>query len=112
MQQKISIVRGTTNTLNITVLDASGNPYNLSGGEAIVFGIKQQRSEDCLVVKRIATGSDGKYAVTLNPNDTLELAPGRYLYDVGLQSGNCYYNVIRPSNFEILENVTAWGDGT
>lgn len=112
MANKIEIVRGTTNRFSITVTDANDALYNLASGEKLVFGIKRKRSDiDCLVVKTVTSGNNGVYTIDLEPEDTEALDYGTHFYDVGLLSGEDYFNIIKPSTFEIVANVTKRGDG-
>lgn len=112
MAQKIEIVRGTTNTFQIAVTDAEGREYALVSGEKVVFGIKKNPEDDeAIFVKTITKGIDGIYVATIEASDTEDLDPGKYFYDVGLRSGDKYYNIIEPSTFMILPNITRWGDG-
>lgn len=112
--QRIEIVRGTTNTFSITLTDANDALYTLASGEVLVFGIKKTPELDAdPIVKKIATsGTDGVYSVTIDPADTSGLPIGSYWYDVGVQSGTKYFNIIKPSPFKIGKNVTKWGDGS
>lgn len=111
MAQRIEIVRGTTNTFAITVTDANNDLYELADGEVIKFGIKRKATDDePIFVKTATTGENGVYAITLAPSDTAALPYGKYLYDVGLQSGGAYHSIIEPTVFEILPNVTEWGE--
>lgn len=109
---KIEIVRGTTNTFDIPIKDANGQKYTLAADEKVVFGIKRHlKDAEPVFVKTVTAGSNGVYPVTIVPSDTEDLDPGRYFYDVGLQSGDDYFNVIEPSLFIIQSNVTKWGAG-
>lgn len=111
MAQRIEIVRGTTNTFAITVTDANNELYTLASAEKIKFGIKRKKEDaDPIFVKTAITGENGLYVITLAPSDTAELPYGKYLYDVGLQSGGAYHSIIEPTVFEILPNVTEWGE--
>lgn len=111
--QPIEIIRGTSNTYNITPTDADGNPYTLAVGEKLLFGVKQSTADkEPLFVKVITSGTDGVYPVELEPGDTAELACGRFVYDVGLESGTKFFNIIKPSPFVIQPSVTKWGDGS
>lgn len=114
MEQAIEIVRGTTNTFHITVTDASGGLYTPKSGDVLVFGIKKdpKKETELLVKKIISIAAAGTYAFTIDHNDTANLPVGQYWYDVGLQSGGRYLNVIEPSPFFVAANVTKWGDGT
>jgi len=112
MAQKIEIVRGTTNTFDITVRDTDGNEYTLADGEKVVFGIKRKLDDSkAIFAKTTTSGKDGVYTVTIEPADTEDLDPGRYFYDVGLLSGTQYYNVVKHKPFIIRANVTSRGDG-
>lgn len=111
MRQKIEIIRGTSNTFNIAVTDADGNPYTMADGDQIIFGVKEKPEAETLLVRKIALEcTDGVCTIELDPLDTLGLAYGRYVYDVGLETGFDYYNIIEASPFYIAPNVTRWGD--
>lgn len=111
MRQSIEIVRGTSNTLAIAVTDANSNPYTLQAGEVIVFGVKKNASdEDYVLLKTATQGADGVYNIEINPEDTAGVEPGEYVYDVGLESGVEYYNIIPLTKLLIVANVTKWGD--
>lgn len=111
-KQKISIVRGTTNTFAVAIEDEDGELYELESGEVLRFGIKRRAEDDEYIFELEATSSDadtdGAYPFALGPTDTIELPFGTYIYDVGLQSGDDYYNIIPPSDFVISKNVTSW----
>jgi hypothetical protein len=110
MVQKIEIIRCTTNTIQVSVSDASGIPYNLGVDEKIVFGLKvKPGDEDLLLVKTATPLGAGQFQIVLCPEDTEALAPGRYSYDVGLDTGADFFNVIEPSPFVIEANVTCRG---
>lgn len=113
MAHKIEVVRGTSNTFPITVTDADSIPYMLADGEKLLFGVKKEPSdEEYIILKTITSATDGEYVAELMPNDTIGMEYGRYVYDVGLESGENYYNVIEASPFVVQPNVTKWGDGS
>lgn len=110
MAQNIEIVRGTTNTIEVNVLDADGVAYTVVAGEKIIFGLKKKATDrDCILVKEASFYTVGSYLVGLKPADTAGLDFGRYVYDVGLQSGNDFYNIIPPSPLDIVAEITKWG---
>lgn len=111
MAQKIEIVRGTTNTMQITVYDANGAPYNLGSNERIVFGIKRnpEKEAEPLLVKTAEIIGEGLFSVKLCPEDTANMVCGAYFYDVGLDNGTDFFNVIEPNPFKIIGNVTHRG---
>lgn len=109
--QKVEIVRGTSNTFQILVYDADGRPYDLGSNERIVFGIKKDPDVETepMIVKTGEIIGNGMFTVKLCPEDTAELKCGAYFYDVGLDTGTDFFNVIEPSPFQILANVTHRG---
>ena len=111
MINKIEIVRGTTNPFSITVHDESGAIYALGSDEKIVFGVKRDPNDADFVVLKTAEfeADEGVFVVTLVPEDTLDLPCGTYYYDVGLQSGAHYFNIIKFSKFELVPNITRRG---
>lgn len=110
MDYTIRVVRGTTKTITIEPLDADGNPYSLADGDIVKFGVKAKAEDsEYLIYKEITESADGVCTVELAPGDTIGLNFGRHVYDVGLQSGDNYYNVIPVSAFVVAQNVTKWG---
>lgn len=109
-KQKISIVRGTTNTFAVAVADENGDAYTLGSGEVLRFGVKKRPGDaEYIFMKESAEpNTDGNYEFTIEVDDTAELAFGEYCYDVGLQSGTDYFNVIPASPFTVEANVTKW----
>lgn len=112
MMQGIDMVRGTTVPITVEITDANGSPYALASGEVVLFGIKKEATDAApIFCKAAVAGSEtGVYSVTIYPEDTLDLAPGRYYYDVGMESGGDFFNIIEPSPFMILPNITGKGD--
>lgn len=113
MAQKIEVVRGTTNIFNITVTNAEDGIYELLSGEKLLFGVKKnpEKEVDPIISKTVTAITDGVYVVTIDPEDTASLAFGKYFYDVGLESGSKFYNIIEASPFFVQPNVTKRGDG-
>lgn len=109
----LEIVRGTTNSFGITVLDEDGNNYSVEDGDVLVFGLKRnERDEERVLVKKITSSVTGEHYLEIQPEDTKNLATGQYYYDIGLQRGSfVFYNIIKSSPFIILPNVTKLGDG-
>lgn len=108
-KQAISVIRGTTNTFTVYVADENGDPYTLAAGEVLRFGVKAVPGEAEYILTKIMTSADAEgdgYVFTILPSDTAELGFGSYWYDIGLQSGNNYFNVVPASGFNILYNVT------
>ena len=114
MAKELSVVRGTTNTFGLAIEYANGDDFTLEPSQVLVFGLKRKpHDEECVLVKTINHSVDGAFYLELEPSDTAELEAGTYFYDVGLQHGDSvFYNVIKPSVFKILPNITELGDGS
>lgn len=113
MAKDIRMIRGTSRKFEISVTDAEGNPYTLSAGEKVIFGVKKQTTDDNLVICKVVTECTGGVCVVeLDPEDTANLAVGKYYYDVGLESKEDYYIIVELSVFNIAANITKWGDGS
>lgn len=112
MVQCIDIVRGTTLRIQLEIADANGTPRVLNSGERILFGVKKKTADEAAVfiLEAEAGETDGQYTVTIYPEHTMDMEHGRYYYDVGLESGGDFYNVVEPSGFNILPNITKRGD--
>lgn len=104
--QPITMVRGTTNTIRVTVADTNGNPYALSGGNRLIFGVKTNLNNSNCCIKKVITEGTGVYEFRLSPADTEHLPCKTLRYDVGLQIGQDYFPVIPCSPFTLTPNVT------
>lgn len=110
MLNRLEIVRGTTNIFQIEVVDANGTAYTLAANERIIFGVKKNAEDDELVFQQTADiVGVGLFKVKIDPEKTECLKCGKYSYDVGLESGEEYFNIIEPSTLVILPNVTFRG---
>ena len=109
--QNIEMVRGTTHAVAIGLSYASGAAYTLAHGEVLRFGVKRTYNSTEYLIEKELTSADlyaGDYVLVLRPADTEGLACGRYYYDIGLQSGADYFNVVKCSNFTLSQNITSW----
>lgn len=110
MKTDVEIVRGTTNTFEITVTNAFGQLYELTENEKLLFGVKKNHTDSTyIVIKTVESGKNGVYTVTLQPEDTELCDCCKYYYDVAIQSGNDFYNIIEASSFHVKKNITCWG---
>lgn len=110
MQQPISMVRGTTKSIDISVSSAVGSEYVLGDNDILRFGVKKSPDHRvCVIEKELtrANYNDDVYVLLITPDDTEGLDCGVYYYDVGLQVGSSYFNVIECSKFEIRQNITS-----
>lgn len=113
MGEEMSVVRGTTNSFSVTITDEEGNEYTPEADQVLVFGLKRNRlDENRVLVKKLTRRTSGDHYLELYPEDTKDLEPGTYYYDIGMQQGeSVFYNVVEASAFEIKASVTRLGDG-
>lgn len=114
------IVKGTTLTLQLTVLDQDGNTVSLASA-TVYFTVRLQEgdadpplisksSANPLQIEILTPQTDvskkGRANIYLQPTDTLSLGPDQYRYDVWVTIGTARYCVIPPSMMEIRPSVT------
>ena len=111
--------RGDTYEFDLTIADESSKSgrYELIEDDAIYLGIMDthQPFEDALVKKKYTaddTDEMGNLTIVINPEDTLDLIPGKYYYMVKLKmdhlddEGNKVekvYTVINKTKFIICD---------
>jgi hypothetical protein len=115
----LTILRGSSKTLLLTVKDAGKNLVNLTNAK-VIFTIKRSIDSDDFLVRKTTdvaaeavllaqSGSTlGQAQIFLTPTDTLEATPARdYVYDVWVElvSGK-RYPVIKPSQLDLRRAVT------
>lgn len=105
----LTIQRGTTKDICITVYNDDGTIYSLADGDKLIFGVKKSLNDTDYLIKKIVTveNKDGNgYLVSLVPDDTQSLI-GSYFYEVGLQTVNGdYYIIIDCSDFTVANTLT------
>lgn len=105
-----SMVRGTSQTIEVSIVDSDGNPINVAASDMVVFGVKPRSDTSEYSIRKTIKGSDitNKKAVfNIGPTDTIALDTGRYFYDIGLKSGSSFTMLVPFSEFELLPNITS-----
>ena len=109
----LSIYQGSTLNLTITIEGADEQPYLLQTGDKMRFGVKYIENGGSYLIYKELTSSDevdGEYPLTLTPENT-NIAVGRYLYDVSLQtSDGDLYDIVPADYFIVKDSVTFKGD--
>lgn len=105
-KKQLSMIKGTTKAIHITITDNMGNPYEPSQGDVVRFGVKQHYDAPYLIKKETAEIGQGTAEILLRPEDTADVPAGSYFYDIGLQSAQDYYSVIPCSAFVLLPSIT------
>lgn len=86
----ISLTRGDTESLVVTVTDAEGNPYVLGEGEYIELCVKAKPTDAEVLIRKTTT--DG--TIAFERADTWGLAVGKYAYNVRVENGTTSYHTI------------------
>lgn len=111
MDRTIKIIRGTTNSFEIALKNEEGNFYMMQPGDVLRFGVKTRASLNTYELLKEMTAADindagDAYVLQLDPADTENMDFRRYCYDIGLQTGGAYFNVIPCSDFIVHHNIT------
>ena len=104
----ITMVRGDTLSLQLTIKNADGTTYTPASTDAIRFALKKNYSDANPILNK--TIPYNTLTLTLVPNDTKTLGmgdiDGRYHYDIEITKADGTVDTIIPrSDFIILEEV-------
>ena len=114
-ENAVSIIRGTSKTLEMLVTDSKGKPSDLTGAK-VVLTVKEtvgatnpiiQKISDFPAQAEITVPRSGIARIYLVPGDTQTLAIKQYVFDVWVILANAKrFAVIQPSVFEVQAGVT------
>lgn len=105
---ELRMVRGSSQVIEVRVRSAGGQAYELLEGDVIRFGVKyDEASTSYLVKKESTTLTDGICYITIDAEDTIGMEVGKYKFDIGLQSGEHYFPIVKYSDFILEPNITA-----
>lgn len=111
---ELEIARGTSLVIELTVLiKNSESDFVPEPTDVFRFGVKKNAFQTSELISKSYPGTDynsntGTLDISLVPSDTASLNFGTYLFDIGLQRGEDYYQLVKASPFKIVENVTQW----
>ena len=99
---KIKIVQGDTGVINLKLSN-----YNLSDGDEVKFAVTLKETMPLVIEKTITSfEEDGSARITLNGEDTLDLNPGNYLYEIQVKTIDGRIDtVITATKFTIMEGI-------
>lgn len=110
---EIDMVQGDTGVINLNLAN-----YHLSNGDRVRFALTTKKmnsttniytgSKPLLIVEKLITSfeSDGTARIVLYPKDTLELAPGKYFYEIQITTKTGVVDtIIQATKFTILEGM-------
>lgn len=108
-RQDMSITRGDTLPVEVTVRDLSGKVYELKGGDVMRLTVKRSTAlEDPVLVQKVMDASTGGRC-ELTCEDT-SLPYGTYRYDVELETEDGKrFTVVPASKLKVKGEVTTHG---
>lgn len=104
----IYLTRGDSAILELTILDEDGQTWTPAEGDKVIFCMKKAAINPAVLLKIEAVS--GSTDIIINPEDTKELTPGQYIYDIHAElAGGDVYTVIADKIFEVgKEAHTEW----
>ena len=104
----ISMIRGDTEGIVVSVKTKNGKLKPLVEGDTIYFTVKESiHTDEILLQKVITTFDDGKAHINISPSDTKGLRYGTYTYDVQWTSSTGKVKtIVPPSVFRVCGEVT------
>jgi len=114
--QTITLLRGESKTLQLTVLDQDRNPVDLTG-TTLTMMVKKRACDTVALIEKSSSdpteieiqtpATAGIANIKIAASDTANLAPARYVYDIWIQMSTLEcLPVIRPGAFEVNWSVT------
>lgn len=112
----ITMVRGDTLKLSIdSIKTQSGEDYVLADTDIIYLDVKKYAMNRTPIFRKSVTNADyvdGALPITILPEDTAELSPDEYVFDVRLFiDEDNIYTIIPMSKLRIVPNVTDIPEG-
>lgn len=107
----IRMTRGDTLSFNFQVYDTHGDPFSEYLHTAY-FTVRSNRSDGRQVFQKslwngISTVGNGLYVVRVAPEDTKDVKPGKYFYDLQIELHGDVYTVMK-GVLEIEPDVTQY----
>ena len=105
------VIRGDTHTISLEFIGVNG-AINISDA-TVFFTVSAEKApaddSAALIEKTITSHTDptaGKTIITLNPEDTNSIAPGKYWYDVQVKMSNGDVFSLPKDRFVLVSDIT------
>lgn len=109
--QTLSLNRGTTLQLKAQRLDADGNPI-LTQADELYFVVKKRWTDETPAIlidlSEMTFDEEGYYHFTITPEDTENLAYGRYVWDFTPVEDNNTYRAKPAHGYLVVGNSAGW----
>lgn len=100
---EIKLTRGDTARLTVDLEDDSGQAYSVQNDDVVTFTVKKNYEDAEPLIQKKVTGTN---VFHIKPEDTKELAFGKYKYDVQLTTADGdNYTVVDDKDFRITNEV-------
>lgn len=100
----ISLTRGDTAYLNVSVFYENGNEYLLSAQDELTLTLRKTADAPLILIEKKLAGAQEFH---FEPADTKSLRRGDYVYDVQLKTAHGdIYTIIGMSRFEITPEIS------
>ena len=98
----IRMIQGDTGSIRLTL-----DNYKLSSGDKVTFAMTSNSLKRLLIEKSITEfESDGTALIILNRKDTVDIAPGSYLYEIQVITKDGRIDTVIPmTRFKIMEGM-------
>lgn len=108
---EIAMVRGDTLILTVSGIKMpDGTEYILSDTDVIYLDVKKSAADKTAVFRKSVTSADyvdGGLPIAIYPEDTVNLPPGDYFFDVRLvMDDSNIYTIVPMTKLKIVRNVT------
>ena len=104
----IKMIRGDSESITVTLADTDGNTLDFEEGDTIFFTVKESVHTAKIIFQNIVVEFDnGEAIIEILPEDTNQLRPKEYVYDIQLtRADGSVTTIIKPSKFIIEGDVT------
>lgn len=110
MADEISLFRGDTDEITVTVVDGNGDVFNLTNF-TMKLTVKNNATDndtDAVIgplTATISTPTSGIGVISISTTNS-NISQGKYVYDVQINNGTSVVKTVIKSTFEIKEDVT------
>lgn len=99
----ISLTRGDTARLAVSITNNDGQPYAVKESDTLTLTVKADYKDEEVLIEKVVKGNN---MIHIEPKDTKELEFGTYLYDVQLTTvDGDNFTVIADKRFKITNEV-------
>lgn len=102
VNNNISIIRGDSATITLSITDANGEAYTILPTDSVTMMVRKTPTSEVVMSKTFTDGT-----LNIAPADTSSLPCGNYVYDVQLVHQDGWTDTIIPIHqFNIMQEVT------